>query len=276
VTQALKLNFNDPPILSGRLRQAAMPAFLEYLSTSQHTGSLECEGPGEVRAAMVVQIGKITHALCELEGGGVIEGIEAVRGMLRWRYAHISLFDGFLQEISPNITSSIMGVLLEAARLEDEMRRERSFPANAKIRVRNNVAAYEALGVPEMTVLRKSRNGMTVQELRRAVNDPTTDSAMQELHTQGILEVEGVPPPAISNTTEFRALLGLIIPIRTDERQTRFGRGGLTPPSGLAKTVLALVDGQRSAEQMRNELRLSRSAIRETLGALRNAGWIDY
>jgi hypothetical protein len=124
--------------------------------------------------------------------------------------------------------------------------------------------------------LRKSRNGMTVQELRRAVNDPTTDSAMQELHTQGILEVEGVPPPAISNTTEFRALLGLIIPIRTDERQTRFGRGGLTPPSGLAKTVLALVDGQRSAEQMRNELRLSRSAIRETLGALRNAGWIDY
>lgn len=41
--------------------------------------------PDEARAYFVIRQGKMIRALCEHEGA-VLEGTEAVRAMLRWRY----------------------------------------------------------------------------------------------------------------------------------------------------------------------------------------------
>lgn len=269
-----KPNFTDAPLLSARLRQAMLPAFLEYLSTSGHNGTLECESPDEARAYFVVRQGKMIRALCE-QDGAVLEGTEAVRTMLRWRYAHASLFEGFTP-VEPNMTGSILGTLLEAARIEDEHMREKTLRPEARIRVRNNVSAYEALGTAELEILKKARFGSTVKELREAFKGAGIDSALLELHAQQVMEIEGVPLPTQQNNTfEMRALLGVIIPQKL-ERRSSFGRGSAVAMQGMYKTVLDLIDGQRNAEQIRLELRLSRGAIREILKTLRGSGAIDY
>ena len=270
-----KPNYTDVPILSARLRQPMLPAFLEYLSTSQHNGVLECESPTEARAYFVIRQGKMIRALCEHEGT-LLEGTEAVRTMLRWRYAHISLFEGFTT-VEPNMTGSILGTLLEAARLEDEHLREKILRPEARIKVRNNVSAYEALGVPELEILKKARFGTTVKELRQVFKGISLDSALLELVAQEVMEIEGVAPPAQSNNTfEMRALLGVVVPSKV-ERRSSFGRGSsATAPVGIFKTIFDLIDGRRSAEQIRLVLRLSRGTIREVLKNLRGSGSIDY
>jgi hypothetical protein len=47
-------------------------------------------------------------------------------------------------------------------------------------------------------------------------------------------------------------------------------------PSTMHMTVFDLINGVRSAEQIRNELRLSPGIIRDILKTLRQASWIDY
>ncbi len=270
-----KPNYIDAPILSARLRQPMLPAFLEYLSTSQHNGVLECESPDEARAYFVIRQGKMVRALCEHEGK-LLEGTEAVRTMLRWRYAHTNLFEGFIT-VEPNMTGSILGTLLEAARLEDEHLREKTLRPEAHIKVRNNVSAYESLGAPELEILKKARFGTTVKELREVFKGISIDSALLELVAQEVMEIEGVEPPAkVNNTFEMRALLGVIVPSKI-ERRSSFGRGGsVVGLAGIYKTVFDLIDGQRNAEQIRLELRVSRGTIREVLKNLRGSGSIDY
>jgi hypothetical protein len=273
VTTLPKPNLTDAPMLSAKLRQGMLPAFLEYLSTSAHNGILECESPAEKRAFFVLQEGKMVVALCEYNDT-VLLGTEAVRAMLRWRYAHISLFEGFVDSI-PNMTGSILNTLLEAARLEDEMLRERTLRPESRIRVRHNVSAYEALGAAELEILKKARFGSTVHELRQTFKGANIDNVLLELHAQSIMEIEGVAAPkSEDNTMEMRALLGVVIPIRI-ERRSALGRGS-SDFKGIYKTVHDLIDGKRSAEQIRLELRLSRGTIREILKSLRGAGAIDY
>jgi hypothetical protein len=272
-----KPNLTDAPMLSAKLRQGMLPAFLEYLSTSAHNGVLECESPDEKRAYFVLQEGKMIVALCEY-GEHVLLGTEAVRAMLRWRYAHASLFEGFAN-VEPNMTGSILNTLLEAARLEDEMMRERTLRPEARIRLRHNVSAYDTLGAAELEILKKTRINTNVFELKKALKGASIDNALLELHAQGILEIEGVPAPKMEdNTMEMRALLGIVIPIRV-ERRFAFGRGGGgagVDVKGIYKTVFDLIDGKRSAENIRLELRISRGTIREVLKSLRGTGAIDY
>jgi Domain of unknown function (DUF4388) len=261
-------------MLSGRMRQASMPSFLEFLSSSQHTGVLECEGPGESRAAVWVQSGSVIRADCE-EEKVALHGIDAIRAVLRWRYVHTRLFDAIVS-VEANIKGSITGALLEAARLEDESQRERRLPGTARTRVRNNVSAYEALGAAELTLLKKYHNGMTVQDLRDAMRGLPVDAAMLELHAQGIMQIEGLAPPQSSNTAEFRALLNVLTPQKLEPRVRGAKRNASAMPSTLHMTVFDLVNGSRSAEQIRNELRLTPGIIREVLKTLRQAGWVDY
>jgi hypothetical protein len=270
----LKPNLVDAPLLVGRLRQASLPSFLEYLSSSQHTGVLECEGPGEVRAAIWVQLGNVIRADCE-EGKSLLSGIDAIRAVLRWRYAHTRLFDAIIT-VEPNIKGSIVGALLEAARLEDESQRERRLPPSARTRLRNNVAAYESLGAPEMTLLKKYRNGMTVQDLRDAMKGLPVDAAMLELHAQGIMEIEGLGAPQVNSTAEFRALLSVIIPTKLESRVMGMKRNQAAMPSTLHLAAFDLINGVRNAEQIRVELKLTPGMIRDILQTLRQASWIDY
>lgn len=272
--RALKPNLVDAPLLIGRLRQASMPSFLEYLSSSQHTGVLECEGPGEFRAVIWVQIGNIVRADCEALKG-MVNGIDAIRSVLRWRYVHTRLFETIVQ-VEPNIKGSIINALLEAARLEDESQRERKLPATARTRLRNNVAAYESLGTSELTLLKKYRNGMTVQDLRDAMKGLPVDAAMLELHAQGLLEIEGLGAPSASNTAEFRALLNVLFPIKLEPRHKGMKRNVAAMPSALHIAAFDLINGVRNAEQIRVELRITPSIIRDILQTLRQASWIDY
>ena len=254
-----------------------MPAFLEFMSATSHTGTLEVEGPGEVRALVFVNSGQVKFAETESEDGQIVIGTEALRTMLRWRYAFCNVFDGYL-EVSPNINGSIIGVLIEAARLEDEATRERALPPTARIRVRNNVAAYESLGAPEMLLLSKARTGSTVNDLRKALPGMPVDSAILELHSQGILEVEGLKAPeALNVTAEFRALLVMIVPRQTPKRPLgRNAPRASTQITTVHKTVFDLVNGERSAENIRTELRLSPGTMRDILQSLRSAVWIEY
>ncbi len=245
------------------------------MSATAYTGTLEVEGPNEVRALVVVNSGHVKFA--ETEDGSISLGTEALQAMLRWRYAFCNVFDGYL-EVDPNINGSIIGVLIEAARLEDEASRERSLPQSARIRVRNNVAAYESLGAPEMMLLSKARTGITVGDLRKALPGMPVDSAILELHSQGILEVEGVKAPmSLNATAEFRALLVMVVPHHVPKRPMgRNAPRSLSQITTLHKTVFDLVNGERSAENIRNELRLSPGTMRDILQSLRSALWIEY
>jgi hypothetical protein len=247
------------------------------MSATSHTGTLEVEGPNEVRALVVVNSGQVKFAETEAENGRLEVGTEALRLMLRWRYAFCNVFDGYL-EVAPNINGSIIGVLIEAARLEDEASRERALPPGARIRVRNNVAAYESLGAPELMLLSKARTGSTIADLRKALPGLPVDSAILELHSQGILEVEGLKPPeALNATAEFRALLVMIVPRQVPKRPIgRHAPRASTQIGVIHKTVFDLVNGERSAENIRNELRLSPGTMRDILQALRGALWIEY
>jgi Domain of unknown function (DUF4388) len=247
------------------------------MSATAHTGTLEVEGPNEIRALVFVNLGNVKFAETENEDGSVVIGTEALRAMLRWRYAFCNVFDGYL-EVSQNINGSIIGVLIEAARLEDEASRERSLPPGARIRVRNNVAAYESLGAPELMLLSKARTGITVGDLRKALPGMPVDSAILELHSQSILEVEGLKAPTAMNATaEFRALLVMIVPQKTPKRPLgRNAPRSSTQITTIHKTVFDLVNGERSAENIRNELRLSPGTMRDILQSLRSALWIEY
>ncbi len=247
------------------------------MSATAHTGTLEVEGPNEVKALVVVISGNVKFAETETEGGSISIGTEALRAMLRWRYAFCNVYDGYL-EVIPNINGSIIGVLIEAARLEDEASRERTLPPAARIRVRNNVSAYESLGAPEMMLLSKARTGITVGDLRKALPGMPVDSAILELHSQGILEVEGLKvPSALNATAEFRALLVMIVPRQVPKRPMgRNAPRSSTQITTLHKTVLDLINNERSAENIRNELRLSPGTMRDILQGLRSASWIEY
>jgi hypothetical protein len=274
---SLKPDYSRTAILSGRVRGAYLPAFLEFMSATAHTGTLEVEGPNEVKALVVVSSGHVKFAEIESEDGSISFGTEALRAMLRWRYAFCNVYDGYL-EVAPNINGSIIGVLIEAARLEDEASRERSLPPSARIRVRNNVSAYESLGAPEMMLLSKARTGITVGELRKALPGMPVESAILELHSQGILEVEGLKAPsALNATAEFRALLVMIVPRQVPKRPMgRNAPRASTQITTVHKTVFDLINGERSAENIRNELRLSPGTMRDILQGLRSASWIEY
>jgi hypothetical protein len=226
---------------------------------------------------VVVTSGSVKFAETENENGSLVTGTEALRTMLRWRYAFCNVYDGYL-EAAPNINGSIIGVLIEAARLEDEASRERSLPPTARIRVRNNVAAYESLGAPELMLLSKARTGYTVGDLRRALPGMPVDSAILELHSQGILEVEGLKAPeALNATAEFRALLVMIVPRQTPKRPLgRNAPRSSTQITNIHKTVFDLVNGERSAENIRNQLRLSPGTMRDILQSLWSVSWIEY
>jgi hypothetical protein len=82
---------------------------------------------------------------------------------------------------------------------------------------------------------------------------------------------------ALNATAEFRALLVMIVPRQVPKRPL----GRSAPRSSaqittLHKTVFDLVNGERSAENIRNELRLSPGTMRDILQGLRSAVWIEY
>jgi Domain of unknown function (DUF4388) len=265
------------PVLNGRLRQHQLPPLLEFLMSTSHTGTLELEGPSELTAEVVVESGSVLFASCETDDG-FLRGIDALRAILRWRFAYVSVHDQIPPSFPTNITGSIFQVLLEAARLEDESSRERTLPEGAAVHVRSNVGAYQGLSQLERNVIQRAKRGTsTVTSLRTDFPGVPLDGAILELVANGLLEVEGFKlPETQSISAESKAFLGGLTPVRVN-RNAPFLRGAIGKAlNPLHETVFALVDGLRSAEQIRVELRLSPGALREALQSLRASGRVDY
>jgi Domain of unknown function (DUF4388) len=275
--QAVNAPSSPMPVLNGRLRQHQLPPLLEFLMSTNHTGTLELEGPGELTAEVVVQAGSVLFASCETEDG-FLRGMDGLRAILRWRFAYITVHDQIPPNFPTNVTGSIFQVLLEAARLEDESVNYRHLPEDAAIHVRFNVGAYHGLGQLEMGLIQKCKRGnSTVASLRLDFPGLPLDGALLELVATGLLEIEGFKPlEAQSISAESKAFLGAITPVRVN-RNSPFLRGAMGKAlNPLHETVFALVDGSRSAEQIRVELRISPGAVREALQSLRASARVDY
>jgi hypothetical protein len=256
------------------MRRQMMPAFLEFLAATSYTGMLDAEGPSEFEGRVVVNGGSVIFAAC-LGPDGWIEGLDALRSMLRWRYTYIELFDALPPNITPNVKGSILHVLLEAARLEDELSRERELPGDAIISRRHSLRAAEQLGGLETMLLTKYRNGMTVNDLRRTFTGMPVDSGILELINQGLFELQGVAmPPILRQTVEGQQILAALVPLRT--RKQTYSRGGARTLHLVLETVYALVDGIRTAEDIRQELRMAPGRLRAILRALRSQGRIEF
>jgi hypothetical protein len=265
------------PVLNGRLRQHQLPPLLEFLMSTNHTGTLELEGPGELTAEVVVQAGSVLFASCETEDG-FMRGMDGLRAILRWRFAYITVHDQIPPNFATNVTGSIFQVLLEAARLEDESENHRKLPEDAPVHVRFNVGAYQGLGQLEMGLIQKCKRGnSTVGSLRLDFPGVALDAAIFELVSNGLLEIEGFKLlESQSISAESKAFLGVITPVRVN-RNSPFLRGAVGKAlNPLHETVFALVDGTRSAEQIRVELRISPGAVREALQSLRASARVDY
>jgi hypothetical protein len=265
------------PVLNGRLRQHQLPPLLEFLMSTNHTGTLELEGPGELTAEVVVQAGSVLFASCETEDG-FLRGMDGLRAILRWRFAYITVHDQIPPHFATNVTGSIFQVLLEAARLEDESVNQRKLPEDAPIHVRFNVGAYQGLGQLESGLIQKvKRGGSTVASLRLDFPGVVLDGAILELVSNGLLEVEGFKAPeSQSISAESKAFLGAITPVRIN-RNAPFLRGAVGKAlNPMHETVFALIDGTRSAEQIRVELRISPGTVREALQSLRASARVDY
>ena len=263
-------------MLKGRLRRAAVAAFLEFLAAAQHTGLVLLEGPGELEAELAVISGNVTHAACHRPEGPALEGLEALSAILRWRYAYLEVFDSLPPHPPRTVTGTILHVMLEAARLEDEASRERELPPGARVRVRNNLSALGALAGPEMAILQKVKPNTTVGDLRKELRNLPVDSALQELAEMGLLELEGAARPASRHTDERQAILAAIVPTRAKARSRVVSRSAPRALDPLHETLHSLVDGERSGEDLRVVLNLSPGKARGALRALRAAGRIDY
>ena len=265
------------PVLNGRLRQHQLPPLLEFLMSTNHTGTLELEGPGELTAEVVVQAGSVLFASCETEDG-FLRGMDGLRAILRWRFAYITVHDQIPPNFPTNVTGSIFQVLLEAARLEDESVNQRKLPEDAPIHVRFNVGAYQGLGQLELGLIQKvKRGGSTLASLRLDFPGMPLDTAILELVSNGLLEIEGFKPPELQSiSAESKAFLGAITPVRVN-RNAPFLRGAVGKAlNPMHETVFALIDGTRSAEQIRVELRISPGTVREALQSLRASARVDY
>jgi hypothetical protein len=265
------------PVLNGRLHQHQLPPLLEFLMSTNHTGTLELEGPGELTAEVVVKSGNVLFASCETEDG-FMRGMDGLRAILRWRFAHITVHDQIPPNFPTNVNGSIFQVLLEAARLEDETVNHRHLPEHAAIHVRSNVGAHQGLGQLEVGLIQKCKRGnSTVGSLRLDFPGVPVDQALVDLVANGLLEVEGFKlPDTQSISAESKAFLGAITPVRVN-RNSPFLRGAMGKAlNPLHETVFALIDGTRSAEQIRVELRISPGTLREALQSLRASARVDY
>ena len=268
------------PSLTGRLRRQALAPLLEFLMNTQHTGSLELEGPDEFLAEIILDRGTIIAATCETNHG-LIRGLDAIRGVLNWPYAYVTLFNTMPAQVHPNVTGSIMHLLLEAARLDDEAARVKPLPMNQVLRLRFNVEAYKKLGQNELFILNKLKRGMTLDQLKTDLGGMPVEDTILELIRQRLVEVDGFqlhePGNDFGISAETHTFFSGIVPVRVFRSGTasavRPAPKSLNP---LHETVFALVDGDRSAERIRQDLRLSPGVVREALQALRAMGRIDY
>ena len=261
--------------LVGRLERAALPAFLEFLSSSGQAGSLSLEGPGELEGLVLVTGGSIVHAQCPAPDGSTLDGLEALRALVGWPFAHVEFRPNLPADGPRTIVAPILGALLESARLEDEA--ERELGPDVRLRPRHNLNAYDGLTDAGRIVLSKVRTlgrdqaAVTMRDLRRELPGAGVGATVLELVRLGLLEVEGRRPTLETRVANRGELLASVVP-----RRLPTGRELGRAAKPLALMLLALVNGERTAEAIRAELKVPPGRVRSLLVSLRNAGLIDF
>ena len=263
----------DPrqPTLRGSLRAGALVPFIEFLAASGHTGCASLEGPLEATGRVLVQGGQVIHAECRCGGEPRHEGLDALTRMLGWRQAYVELREGLPSPVPRTIVGSVEGALLEAARRSDEEDAAESLPERAAVRLGHDLGGIAALGGRELAVLAKVRSRTTVASLRQETRAPDLDALLLSLHDAGLIEIEGVP----RGVREAEVSLADLVPARCMQgsRAWRSIAGTLEP---LDEMVLALVDGERSGDDIRYTLGLGPGRTRACLNSLRAAGLISF
>lgn len=261
--------------LVGRLERASLPAFLEFLSSSGQAGSLTLEGPGELEGLVLVTGGSIVHAQCPAPDGSILDGLEALRALVGWPFAHVEFRPNLPADGPRSISEPILGALLESARLEDEA--ERELGPDVRLRPRHNLNAYDGLTDAGRIVLSKVRTlgrdqaAVTMRDLHRELPGAGVGATVLELVRLGLLEVEGRRPTLEMRVANRGELLASVVP-----RRLATGRELGRAAKPLALMLLALVNGERSAEAIRAELKVPPGRVRALLVSLRNAGLIDF
>jgi hypothetical protein len=264
------------PMLEGHLRQQQIPPLLEFLLSSNHTGTLELEGPGEQTGEIFVKAGQVLFASCEtLEG--FMRGMNALRAVLRWPFAYFTVTERLPEDFPSNITGSITHLLLDASRLEDESSLV-NLPEHGKLRVRSNLQAYDELGQFAIKVYQKAgRTGSTVQSVRAAFPEVNITPILVELCTNNLLEIESFNPLKQTEVSENSlAFIDHITPVRVTHTAPTLQETSIKALNHLHETVFALVDGTRTGEEIRLELRIAPGKLREALQNLRAVGRVDY
>jgi Domain of unknown function (DUF4388) len=263
------------PMLEGYLQQQQIPPLLEFLLSSNHTGTLELEGPNEQTGEIFVKAGQVLFASCEtLEG--FMRGMNALRAVLRWPFAYISVTEELPDNFPTNITGSITHLLLDASRLEDESSLLQ-LPEHAKLRVRSNLQAYDELGPQAIKVYQKAgRAGSTVQSVRAAFPEMDITPILIELCSNNLVIIETFETLKQTNITENTlGFMDHITPVRVTRNAPTL-QTSIRSLNHIHETVFALVDGSRTGEDIRLELRITPGKLREALQNLRAVGRVDY
>jgi hypothetical protein len=263
--------------LTGRVSQAALPAFLEFLAAARLSGVLRLEGPDEFTGSVVVSDGAVTHAACA-STDGPLTGALALRDILGWAFVHLEFHDGASPDAPRSVHGSVGHLLLEASRLGDEARRDLdSRREYAVVRLRHNMSAYVAVSPGAMRVLRhvKAYRGrdVRVSTLRRELPGVPLDDLLLELHGHGLVDLEGLPRDTRASAGAQTAVLEAVVPVR----RARTRPSAVAPePNDLVGLVESLADGRRSAEDIRLALRIPPGRLRAALRALKAAGRVEY
>ena len=263
-------------MLEGYLRQQQIPPLLEFLLSSNHTGTLELEGPGEQNGEIFVKAGQVLFASCETLAG-FMRGMNALRAVLRWPFAYFTVTESLPEDFPSNISGSITHLLLDAMRLEDESSLI-NLPEHATLRVRSNLQAYDELGPLAIRVYQKAgRSGSTVRSVRAAFPEIDVTAVLVELCSSNLLNIEAFNPLKQTEVSENSlAFIDGITPIRVTHTAPTLQETSVKALDHLHETVFALVDGTRTGEQIRLELRITPGKLREALQNLRAVGRVDY
>ena len=263
-------------MLEGHLRQQQIPPLLEFLLSSNHTGTLELEGPNEQTGEIFVKTGQVLFASCETPAG-FMRGMNALRAVLRWPFAYFTVTEILPENFPSNITGSITHLLLDASRLEDESSLIH-LPEHATLRVRSNLQAYDELEPLAVRVYQKAgRAGSTVQSVRAAFPEVDITPVLVELCSSNLLDIEAFNPLKQTEVSENTlAFMDNITPVRVTRNAPTLQETSIRTLNRLHETVFALVDGTRTGEQIRLELRIAPGKLREALQNLRAVGRVDY
>ena len=262
-------------MLEGHLRQQQIPPLLEFLLSSNHSGTLELEGPGEQSGEIFVRTGQVLFASCETPAG-FMRGMNALRAVLRWPFAYFTVTESLPEDFPANISGSITHLLLDASRLEDESSLV-NLPEHGKLRVRSNLQAYDELEPMAIRVYQKAgRSGSTVQSVRDAFPEVNITSILVELCSNNLLEIESFNPLKQTESENSLAFIDGITPIRVTHTAPTLQETSIKALNRLHETVFALVDGSRTGEEIRLELRIAPGKLREALQNLRAVGRVDY